>query len=104
MTKLEGPLRRELALSGERYTLTITPDGLTLVPKGRRKGYQLAWQAFIDGEAALAVALNASLANGPSSRAAAKGDLGKGNAKPQMKKVKSTAPVTKNLGRQRRFV
>jgi hypothetical protein len=60
-TKLEGPLRRALTIGGNPYVLTITPDGLMLVPKGRRKGYSLAWDAFVSGEAALATALNASL-------------------------------------------
>ena len=41
--------------------LTVTPDGLKLARKGRRKGHELAWRDFIGGEAALAVALNASL-------------------------------------------
>jgi hypothetical protein len=61
-TKLEKPLRREISIDGEAYMLTITPDGLKLVPKGRRKGLELAWKALVSGEAALATALNASLA------------------------------------------
>jgi hypothetical protein len=64
-TKLEGPLKRALTIGGNPYVLTITPDGLTLVPKGRRKGYGLAWNAFVSGEAALATALNASLLVAP---------------------------------------
>ena len=64
-TKLEGPLKRALAIGGDPYVLTITPEGLTLVPKGRRKGYSLAWNAFVSGEAALATALNASLLVAP---------------------------------------
>jgi hypothetical protein len=64
-TKLEGPLRRALAIGGNPYVLTITPEGLTLVPKGKRKGYSLAWNAFVSGEAALATALNASLMVAP---------------------------------------
>jgi len=60
-TKLEGPLKRELEVAGEAYILTIDADGLKLVPKGRRKGQELAWKDLISGEAALAVALNASL-------------------------------------------
>ena len=60
-TKLEGPLRREVDVDGAAYTLTITPDGMALVPKGRRKGYELAWRALVNGDAALATALNASL-------------------------------------------
>lgn len=61
MAKLEKALKRELRINGDPYVLTIAPDGLSLVPKGKRKGYQLAWEAFVSGEAALATALNASL-------------------------------------------
>jgi hypothetical protein len=61
-TRLEGPLRRELDIGGEAYTLTIAPESLKLVRKGRRKGLELAWSALVSGEAALATALNASLA------------------------------------------
>lgn len=60
-TKLRGPLKREIAIAGDDYTLTITPDGLKLVPKGRRKGWDLSWRALVTGDAALATALNASL-------------------------------------------
>jgi hypothetical protein len=60
-TKLEKPLKREIQVSGKPYVLTITPDGFKLVPKGKRKGQELSWEAFVSGEAALAVALNASL-------------------------------------------
>lgn len=60
-TKLEGPLRREIEIAGTAYTLTITPDRMTLVVKGKRKGYELEWSALVSGEAALATALNASL-------------------------------------------
>jgi hypothetical protein len=61
-TKLDKPLRREVAIEGEAYMLTISPEGLKLVPKGRRKGLELAWKALVSGDAALATALNASLA------------------------------------------
>jgi hypothetical protein len=64
-TPLRGPLKRELILTGEAYTLTITPSGLTLVPKGRRKGYELDWASLVSGDAALAIALRASLVNPP---------------------------------------
>ncbi|HEV7802148.1 MAG TPA: hypothetical protein VGP15_13820 [Burkholderiales bacterium] len=64
-TKLEGALKREVSIGGEPYTVTIDPHGLKLVPKGKRKGYELEWAAFISGEAALATALNASLAAAP---------------------------------------
>ena len=60
-TKLDKPLKREIQVDGKPYMLTITPQGLKLVPKGRRKGQELAWSALVSGEAALATALNASL-------------------------------------------
>jgi hypothetical protein len=60
-TKLTAPLRREIEVAGAAYTVTITNEGLKLVQKGRRKGYELKWESFISGEAALATALNASL-------------------------------------------
>jgi len=65
-TKLSEPLRREIEVDGAPYTLTITPQGFTLVVKGRRKGYELAWSALVSGDAALATALNASLRVRPS--------------------------------------
>lgn len=63
-TKLTGSLKRELEVEGQPYTLTITPEGLRLVPKGKRKGHELAWKALVSGEAALAAALTASLGDG----------------------------------------
>lgn len=60
-TKLEKPLKRELDVGGEPYMLTITPEGLKLVPKGKRKGQELTWEDLVSGEAALAAALSASL-------------------------------------------
>ena len=60
-TKLDKPIKRELDVEGESYVLTISPKGMKLVPKGKRKGYELAWKDLISGGAALAVALKASL-------------------------------------------
>ncbi|HEV8353742.1 MAG TPA: hypothetical protein VGR24_06045 [bacterium] len=60
-TKLDRPLKRELKVNGKAYVLTISPEGLKLVPKGKRKGQELAWKDLVSGQAALAVALNASL-------------------------------------------
>jgi hypothetical protein len=60
-TKLEKPLRRELKIGAEPWVVTITPVGLKLTRKGRRKGLELEWKALVSGDAALAVALNASL-------------------------------------------
>ena len=60
-TRLDKPLKREVEIEGKPYTLTVAPDGLKLVEKGRRKGQELRWADLVSGEAALAVALNASL-------------------------------------------
>jgi hypothetical protein len=61
-TRLEAPLKREIAIGDEAYTLTLMPHGFRLVPKGHRKGIALSWASIVNGEAALAAALNASLA------------------------------------------
>jgi hypothetical protein len=60
-TKLEKVLKRELDIDGAAYILAISPEGLKLTLKGRRKGQELLWKDLVSGEAALAVALNASL-------------------------------------------
>ena len=60
-TKLDKPLKREIQVEGKPYMLTVSPEGLKLVPKGRRKGQELSWTALVSGDAALAAALNASL-------------------------------------------
>ena len=63
MTKLDKPMRRELQIGDQLYTLTIAPEGLKLVEKGRRKGIELAWSALVIGDAALASALQAAVAD-----------------------------------------
>jgi hypothetical protein len=60
-TKLEGELKREIEIRGKPYTVTLSPTGLKVTQKGHRKGQELRWQDLVDGQAALAVALNASL-------------------------------------------
>lgn len=63
MTRLDKPLRRELLIGEQPYTLTIDPEGLKLAEKGKRKGLALAWKELVSGDAALATALRASLAS-----------------------------------------
>lgn len=60
MTPLDKPLKRELCVGAQAYTLTLDPDGLKLVRKGRRKGLELKWKDLVSGDAALAMALQAS--------------------------------------------
>ena len=58
---LDKPLKREINVDDETYVVTIAPDGLKLVAKGKRKGVELRWADLLNGDAALAVELNASL-------------------------------------------
>ena len=60
-TPLDKPLKREVTVGGTIYTLTIDPEGLRLVQKGKRKGVELTWEAMVSGDAALAVELRASV-------------------------------------------
>ncbi|HUP91779.1 MAG TPA: hypothetical protein VM074_05985 [Solimonas sp.] len=64
-TKLDRPLRREITVGEQAYTLTIDGTGLKLVEKGKRKGRELAWAALVNGDAQLAVALQASVTDQP---------------------------------------
>lgn len=60
-TRLEKPLKREVAIDGEPYTVTLSPEGLKVTAKGKRKGLELRWKDLVSGDTALAVALNASV-------------------------------------------
>jgi hypothetical protein len=96
-TKLDSPLKRELMILGKPYTLVISTKGLALTPKGRRKGYELGWVDLVSGDAALAVALNASLARGPKPRP----DLTKAPRSPAAKPKSTRASGAKRLVRIR---
>jgi hypothetical protein len=63
-TKLEKALKREIQVDGKPYVLTVDPKGLKITEKGHRKGQELLWKDLLSGQAALAVALNASLDEG----------------------------------------
>lgn len=62
MTRLDGPLKREIDIRGKAHVVTLTPEGFKLTQKGRRIGLQIAWADLVSGDAAMAAALNASLA------------------------------------------
>lgn len=64
-TALDKSLRREIQIEDKPYTLTIDPQGLKLVEKGRRNGLELAWQDLVNGDAALSAALQGSLDRQP---------------------------------------
>ncbi|MEO7457471.1 MAG: hypothetical protein ABIY52_14495 [Gemmatimonadaceae bacterium] len=63
-TKLDKAIKRELAQGDTTYTITIAPEGLKVVEKGKRNGRELSWAQIINGDAALNANLKASLDNG----------------------------------------
>src|SRR6516162_6513297 len=97
-TELEKTLKRELSIGGRAYILAISPEGLKLTLKGRRKGLELQWDALVSGDAALAVALNASLGKFTAAPAARKP-----TAQPAEPSKKKTAPKKSEIrGRPRK--
>jgi hypothetical protein len=60
-TPLDRTLRRQINVKGQDYIIALSPEGLKITLKGKRKGLELSWNALISGDAALAVALNASV-------------------------------------------
>jgi hypothetical protein len=60
-TPLDRPIKRELEIDGTLYTVTISPDGVKVTQKGKRKGHELTWRDIISGDAALRRDLSLSL-------------------------------------------
>jgi hypothetical protein len=46
-TKLDKPIRREIEIEGERFTLVVGPDGLRLTRKRYRSGLAVSWKALM---------------------------------------------------------
>lgn len=44
-TKLDKPIRREIEIDGEPFTVIISPEGLRLTKKRFRSGVALSWKA-----------------------------------------------------------
>jgi hypothetical protein len=61
MTPLHSTLKRALIIDGRDYVLTLSETALKITLKGKRNGVELPWSQLVNGEAALAVALHASL-------------------------------------------
>jgi hypothetical protein len=81
-TSLDKTLRRQIHLDGQDYIITLTPEGLKITLKGKRKGLELSWTSLVSGDAALAVALNASVGQ----------FAGQSAAEPQRAKPKGETP------------
>jgi len=63
-TVLARELKRQVTVDGVDYTVAIDPDGFRLTGKGKRRPQvELRWRDLLSGDAAMAVALNASLMN-----------------------------------------
>jgi hypothetical protein len=76
-TALDKALKRSISVDGKDYTVVIDQDGLRMVGKGKRKAeVELRWRDLLNGEAAMAVALQASL----SQRRGPGGSVGAGPA------------------------
>ena len=61
-TVLDKELKRQVSVDGVDYMVALDPDGMRLTRKGRRKPeIELRWRDLLSGDAAMAVALNASL-------------------------------------------
>lgn len=67
-TVLDKVLKRQISVEGVDYTVALDPEGVRLTGKGRRTPeVELRWRDLLSGEAAMAVALNASLGKRPAS-------------------------------------
>ena len=60
-TRLDKPIKRELEHDGVLYTVTISPEGVRVVEKGKRKGRDVAWATLISGDAELNESLRISV-------------------------------------------
>ena len=60
-TTLDKPLRREIDVEGQAYTVLLDAQGIKITRKAHRKGVELKWTDLINGDAAVAAALNASV-------------------------------------------
>ena len=52
-TKLEKAIKREVTLNDVAFTVTMSPEGLRIVEKGKRKGHELSWDQLIRGDVSL---------------------------------------------------
>ena len=60
-TRLVKTIKRELELGGQLYMVSISPQGVRIVPKGKRKGHEISWETLLSGDAELRRDLNMSL-------------------------------------------
>jgi hypothetical protein len=62
--RIDQPLKREVLLQGQLYTVTISAEGVRIVLKGKRSGArEMTWLDLVSGEAELERDLVKSLAH-----------------------------------------
>lgn len=54
-TTLEKPLRREIDIAGQPYTVVLDAQGLKITRKAHRKGIELTWTDLINSNAGAAL-------------------------------------------------
>jgi len=70
VTVLDKVLKRQVSVDGVDCIVALDPEGIRLTRKGKRRPeVELRWRELVSGEAAMAVALNASLAARPAAPA-----------------------------------
>ena len=62
-TKLDKQLKREIDIDGKPYMVTLSPEGVKLTEKGKRKGQEVSWKGLWNGQSATAVSLSAGPAD-----------------------------------------
>jgi hypothetical protein len=95
-TPLHSTLKRALSIDGHDYVVTLTAASLKLTLKGKRNGVELAWTQLVSGEAALAVALQASVG-----AFAAQGEKPRIKKRPTAKPPTVKPPAAKRVSRRR---
>ena len=60
-TRLDKTIKRELEVGGQLYMVSMSPEGVRIVPKGKRKGHEISWETLLSGDAELRRDLNMSL-------------------------------------------
>ena len=60
-TKLDKAIKRELVQGDTTYTVTIAPEGIKVVEKGKRNGREISWMSIISGDAMLNESLKLSV-------------------------------------------
>jgi hypothetical protein len=65
-TKLDKQLKREIDIDGKPYMVTLSPDGVKLTEKGKRKGQGVSWKGLVNGEPATAVSLSSGASDSES--------------------------------------